>query len=121
MSVSAGRAAAAHATLLLFVSMPLVSCRARASGSAQRATQAARAPAATLATLAALDPTEAYRRAGFLTASGPVAFVGSVRFLAGPTPDSALTIVAVSLPSRSLTFSREGERYRATYEVEFNL
>jgi GWxTD domain-containing protein len=44
-----------------------------------------------------------------------------VRFLAGSTPDSALAIVAVSLPSRSLTFTREGERYRATYEIEFDL
>jgi GWxTD domain-containing protein len=72
-------------------------------------------------TLAALDPTEAYRRAGFPTASGPVSFVGSVHFLAGPGPDSAFAIVAVSLPSRSLTFTREGERYRAAYEVTFDL
>jgi GWxTD domain-containing protein len=50
-----------------------------------------------------------------------VSFVGNVRFLAGPTVDSVLAIVAVSLPSRSLTFSREGERYRAMYEVVFNL
>jgi GWxTD domain-containing protein len=53
--------------------------------------------------------------------AGPVSFVGNVRFLAGPTPDSVLAIVAVSLPSRSLTFTREGERYRAAYEVEFDL
>jgi GWxTD domain-containing protein len=75
----------------------------------------------TLVTLAALDPTDTYRRAGFLTASGPVAFVGNIRFLAGTTADSTLAVVAVSLPSRSLTFSREGERYRATYEIELDL
>jgi GWxTD domain-containing protein len=50
-----------------------------------------------------------------------VSFVGSVHFLAGPGPDSAFAVVAVSLPSRSLTFSREGERYRTAYEVEFDL
>jgi GWxTD domain-containing protein len=89
--------------------------------SPRRAAQSARSQPTALGTLAALDPTEAYRRVGFLTTSGPVPFVGTVRFLAGPTPDSVLTIVAVSLPSRSLTFTREGERYRATYQVEFEL
>lgn len=32
-----------------------------------------------------------------------------------------LAVVAVSIPSRSLTFTRDGERYRATYEIEFDL
>lgn len=94
-----------------------VSCTSRG---VRRPTQP-RVPAATFATLGALDPTETYRRAGFLTTSGPVSFVGNVRFLAGRSHDSVLAIVAVSLPSRSLTFTREGERYRATYEIEFNL
>jgi GWxTD domain-containing protein len=75
----------------------------------------------TLGTLAALDPVEMFRRVGLLTTSGPVSFVGNVRFLAGPTPDSVLAIVAISLPSRSLTFTREGDRYRAAYAVEFEL
>jgi GWxTD domain-containing protein len=97
-------------------------CGARAIGTGRgRPPQAPQAQAATRATLAALDPTETYRRAGFLATSGPVSFVGNVRFLAGPPPDSTLAVVAVSVPSRSLTFTREGERYRATYEVEFDL
>lgn len=103
----------------MFLALPLLSVSC-ISGCVRRPAQA-RAPATTLGTLGALDPAETYRRAGFLTTSGPVSFVGNVRFLAGPTVDSVLAIVAVSLPSRSLTFTREGERYRATYEVEFNL
>lgn len=103
-----------------FLLLPLV-LSASCTGRSTRQAAQSRAPAAALPTLGALDPTETYRRAGFLTMSGPVSFIGNVRFLAGPSPDSVLVIVAVSLPSRSLTFTREGERYRATYEVEFNL
>jgi GWxTD domain-containing protein len=104
----------------MFASLPLVLAINCSGGSARRPVQP-RAAAATLATLGTLDPAETYRRAGFLTTSGAVSFVGNVRFLAGPTVDSVLAIVAVSLPSRSLTFTREGERYRAVYEVAFDL
>ena len=125
MRASTGHVGRRAAVLLLPLVPAILSvgCGARGTtgSAARRSAQPARAQTATLATLAALDPTEAYRRAGFLTTSGPVSFVGSVRFLAGPAPDSVLTIVAVSLPSRSLTFTREGERYRAAYEVEFDL
>jgi GWxTD domain-containing protein len=120
MRVSAGRAARDVLALLPLVLS--VGCSARDTGSgARRPAQPPRTQTATRATLAALDPAEAYRRAGLLAASGPVSFVGNVRFLAGPPPDSILAVVAVSLPSRSLTFTREGERYRAAYEVEFDL
>jgi GWxTD domain-containing protein len=114
------RASAGHAGRVVVRLLPLVLSVSCTSGRARRPAQP-RAPTLTLATLGALDPTDTYRRAGFLTTSGPVSFVGNVRFLAGPLPDSVLAIVAVSLPSRSLTFTREGERYRAAYEIEFDL
>jgi GWxTD domain-containing protein len=117
MTVGASRAA--FAVLLLLPPGSSIACtRGRDAG---RPAQPPRTQGTSLRTLAALDPAEAYRRVGFLTASGPVSFVGNVRFLAGPTSDSVLAIVAVSLPSRSLTFTREADRYRATYQVEFEL
>jgi GWxTD domain-containing protein len=114
------RVSADHSTRAIFLSLSFVLSISCIGRGARRPAQP-RGATATLATLGALDPTETYRRAGFLTTSGPVSFVGNVRFLAGPTVDSVLAIVAVSLPSRSLTFTRESERYRAMYEVAFDL
>jgi GWxTD domain-containing protein len=117
MTVSAGRLALT--TLLLVPTVALIGCQ-RSQG-LRRPVQTPSAQGIALGTLAGLDPTEAYRRAGLLTTAGSVSFVGNVRFLAGSSPDSVLAIVAVSLPSRSLTFTREGDRYRAAYAVEFEL
>lgn len=58
-----------------------------------------------------------YARAGMLAAPDPVTFVGTLRTLAGSRADSGLVLVALSLPTRSLTFAREGNRYRAAYDV----
>src|SRR5688500_3946391 len=117
MRVSAGRLALA--TFLLVPTVTSIACQ-RSQGP-RRPVQAPRAQVIALGTLAGLDPTEAYRRVGLLTTAGSVSFVGNVRFLASSSPDSVLAIVAVSLPSRSLTFTREGDRYRAAYAVEFEL
>lgn len=58
-----------------------------------------------------------YARAGMLAAPEPVTFVGSLRTLGGSRPDSGLVLLALSLPTRSLTFVREGDLYRAVYDV----
>ena len=58
-----------------------------------------------------------YARAGMLAAPDPVTFVGTLRTLAGSRADSGLVLIALSLPTRSLTFAREGNRYRAAYDV----
>ena len=58
-----------------------------------------------------------YRNAGLLAGDAPVAFVGTVHFLASATPDTTLLLIGVSLPSNALTFVRENDRYRAGYEI----
>jgi GWxTD domain-containing protein len=50
-----------------------------------------------------------------------VPFVGRLAFFAGQSNDSTLVLFTVSLPTSALEFSREGERYRATYEVVADL
>ena len=62
------------------------------------------------------DPVALYRRMGLLAEGGETPFVGSLAFFAGPT-DSTTVLLTVALSNRSLAFSREGDRYRASYNV----
>ena len=63
------------------------------------------------------EPAAIYQRMGLLAPAAPVPFVGAVRFVATARPDSTLALLAVSLQNRALTFVRDGDRYRAAYEV----
>lgn len=56
-----------------------------------------------------------YRTMGLVAGSGAIPFAASVSFLRAPSPDSTLTLLALSLPSRALGFTREGDRYAAAY------
>src|SRR3954466_11016367 len=67
------------------------------------------------------DMSELYRQIGLIAASGPVSFVGNVSSFASASPDTTLLLVSISLPNRALTFAREGDRYRAPYEVKVAL
>jgi GWxTD domain-containing protein len=67
--------------------------------------------------MSTLDPAGLYRRAGLIAVTGPVSFVGTLGFFAGPHPDSTLALLTLSLPARALTFTRDGDRYRANYSV----
>ena len=78
-------------------------------------------PVGRVVTPEAVNATDTYRRAGFLTASGEIPFVGTARFLGGPTPERTLVVIAFSFPNRSLTFTRDGEQYRAAYDVSYDV
>jgi GWxTD domain-containing protein len=67
------------------------------------------------------DVSELYREIGLLAAPAPVSFVGKVSSFASTFPDTTLVLVSISLPNRALTFTREGDRYRAPYEVKLSL
>lgn len=58
-----------------------------------------------------------YRQAGFLAQAGSIPFVGSVRYFAGPTDDSTLVLVALSLANRSFLFTPNNGINDATYAV----
>ena len=62
-----------------------------------------------------------YQMMGLITAPEPLPFVSGVAYFAGPAADSTLAVVTLSLPNRVLTFSREGDRYRAGYEVRLDV
>jgi GWxTD domain-containing protein len=67
------------------------------------------------------DVVALYRRLGLLAESGETPFVGALSFLSGRTPDSTLVVLTVSLANRTLRFAREGDRYRASYNVGLEL
>lgn len=73
--------------------------------------------------LAALpvDAGQIYRQMGLLADGGPVPYVGRIAFLAGPNPDSTYLIMSLSIASRSLSFHREGDQYRASYRIAIEL
>ncbi len=72
-------------------------------------------------TTAQPDAARLYRQMGLLAEGGATPFVGSISYLAAPSPDSTLMMLTLSVPSRALTFAREGERYRASYSVRAEL
>ena len=74
-------------------------------------------PTRTGAVALPVDAVQVYRRMGLLADAGPVPYVGRIAFLAGSQPDSTNLMVSLSIASRSLTFHREGDQYRATYRV----
>lgn len=63
------------------------------------------------------DAVALYRRMGLLAESGETPFVGNLTFFAGPSGDSTTVLLTVALANRVLTFGREGDRYRAAYNV----
>ncbi len=67
------------------------------------------------------DVSALYRQIGLLAAPSPVAFVGKISSFASASPDTTLVLVSISIPNRALTFTREGDRYRAPYEVKVTL
>ena len=58
-----------------------------------------------------------YRAMGLIAGSGTLSFVASASFLTAPSVDTTLVLLALSMPSRSLAFTREGDRYAAEYSV----
>src|SRR5215210_7092590 len=67
------------------------------------------------------DVSELYRQIGLLATPSPLAFVGKISLFATGRPDTTLVLVSISVPNRALTFTREGDRYRAPYEVKITV
>src|SRR5574341_288106 len=64
------------------------------------------------------DPAFVYRDLGFFAKGEPLPFVASLRYLAGPEPDSTLTVFSLSLANRALSFRRTATAVEGRYRVE---
>jgi GWxTD domain-containing protein len=58
---------------------------------------------------------------GLLAEGGETPFVGALSFFAGPADDSTVIVLTVALANRALHFSREGDRYRAAYNISLDI
>jgi GWxTD domain-containing protein len=67
------------------------------------------------------DVSELYRQIGLLAAPSPLSFVGKISAFASARPDTTLILASISVPNKALTFTREGDRYRAPYEVKLTI
>lgn len=67
------------------------------------------------------DPSGFYRQLGMIAEGGSLPFVGQLRYLAGSSPDSTLTLLALSFANHSLTFTGEGGGQRAAYTVSLDI
>ena len=67
------------------------------------------------------DATRFYRAMGLASAHSPISFVAKPSFFASPSPDTTIMLLSVSVPTRSLTFAREGDVYRAQYAVQVRM
>ncbi|HYW49661.1 MAG TPA: hypothetical protein VE861_03595, partial [Gemmatimonadaceae bacterium] len=54
---------------------------------------------------------------GLLASGLPLPFSGSVATMPGPVVDSSLVLVSLSFPAQSFSFTREADRFRASYTV----
>ncbi len=91
------------------------------SSSTTRPTPSANLPVLQPEGSAPSDISELYRSIGLLAAPNPLAFVGKISSFASASPDTTLVLASISVPNRALTFTREGDRYRAPYEVKITM
>lgn len=68
-----------------------------------------------------INASDVYRRAGYLVGTGEIQFVAAVHAFAGASPDSTRVVIALSFPDRDLEFTRDGEEYRAAYDVSYGV
>ena len=95
----------------------LLAAVANACGTWQRAgTESGPDPSVLVPRL--FDPTTVYAGMGFFAQGAPLPFVATIRFLATPSPDTALAVFGLSLANNALSFRRSPQAFEAEYRVE---
>ena len=79
-------------------------------------------PAGTITPLGeASDPSSVYNQMGLIATGNPLSFVGKIAYFATPSSDTTMVLSSISIPNRSLSFVRDGDTYRAPYEIKLQL
>lgn len=67
------------------------------------------------------DPTAIYHQMGLIATGSPLSFVGKIAYFATSSADTTMVLTSVSIPNRALSFVRDGDTYRAPYEIHLSL
>lgn len=67
------------------------------------------------------DPSVIYNQMGLIATGTPLSYVGKIAYFASRSPDTTMLLASISIPNRMLSFIRDGETYRAPYEVRLRL
>ena len=67
------------------------------------------------------DPTTIYNQMGLIATGSPLAYVGKIAYFATAVPDTTMMLASISIPNRMLSFVRDGDTYRAPYEVRLRV
>lgn len=108
-----------RAPVVWLIAAGLIAC-----GGTQRGTQipgAAPSPTVVNGVELARDPSSIYNQMGLIATSSPLAYVGKIAYFASASPDTTLVLASVSIPNRMLSFVRDGDTYRAPYEIRLKL
>ena len=62
-----------------------------------------------------------YNQMGLIATGSPLSYVGKIAYFASQTPDTTMLLASISIANRMLSFVRDGETYRAPYEVRLKL
>jgi GWxTD domain-containing protein len=69
----------------------------------------------------AQDPSSIYNQMGLIATGAPLSYVGKIAYFASRSPDTTMMLTSVSIPNRMLSFVRDGDTYRAPYEIKLSL
>ena len=67
------------------------------------------------------DPTAIYNQMGLIATGSPLSYVGKIAYFGTRNPDTTMILASVSIPNRMLSFIRDGDTYRAPYEIRLKL
>jgi GWxTD domain-containing protein len=67
------------------------------------------------------DPSVIYNQMGLIATGSPLSYVGKIAYFASRSPDTTMLLASISIPNRMLSFIRDGDTYRAPYEVRLRL
>jgi GWxTD domain-containing protein len=74
-----------------------------------------------LGVVQAQDPSAIYNQMGLIATGAPLSYVGKIAYFASRSPDTTVMLASVSIPNRVLSFVRDGDTYRAPYEIKLTL